>query len=109
MKLTDIELGTMEYIQQEIATKTTGYMKFLIYTGTFLGAGMIEQAINKYSEILKAMQIMDNEGNIDIEKLYNASKQGIKESGSFEFKGIIFDEKDVDKLYTFIKKREVLQ
>ncbi len=109
MKLADIEIGTMEYIQQEIASKATGPLKFLIYTGTFLGTGMIEQYINKYSDVLKTMQIIDEEGNIDIDKLYNASKQGIKQSGSFEFKGIIFDEKDIDKLYSFIKKREVVQ
>lgn len=105
MKLADIELGTAEYIQQEIASKATGPLKFLIYTGTFLGASMLEKNVQKYSGLLKQMEVLNDQGDIDIDKLYNAAKQGIQKSGSFEYKGIIFSENDIDKLYSFIKRR----
>lgn len=105
MKLADIELGIMNYIHQEIAAKATGLTKFLIYTGSFLGAAKGEKLIAQYLPILQNMDLIDAEGNIDIEALYNAAKQGIKQSGSFEFKGIIFDEKDIDKLYTYISNK----
>ena len=109
MKLTDIELGIIEYIQNEIAVKATGVLKFLIYTGSFLGATKGEKLIAQYLPILKNMALIDEEGNIDIEALYDAAKLGIKQSGSFEFKGIIFDEKDIDKLYNYIKNKEIKQ
>lgn len=103
MKLADVELGAMNYIQQEIAAKATGFTKFLIYTGSFLGATKGEKLIAQHLPFLQKMDLIDEEGNIDIESLYNAAKQGIKQSGSFEFKGIIFDENDIDKLYNYIK------
>lgn len=109
MKLTDIELGVMNYIHQEIAAKATGLTKFLIYTGSFLGATKGEKLITRYLPMLQNMDLIDEEGNIDIEALYNAAKQGIKQSGSFEFKGIIFDEKDIDKLYNYINNKGVKQ
>lgn len=109
MKLTDIELGVIDYIHQEIAAKATGLTKFLIYTGSFLGAAKGEKLIAQYLPILQQMDLIDEEGDIDIEALYNAAKQGIKQSGSFEYKGIIFDEKDIDKLYNYIKNKGVKQ
>lgn len=106
MKLADIELGIIDYIHQEIAVKATGVLKFLIYTGSFLGASKGEKIIAQYLPILQQMELIDKDGNIDVETLYNAAKQGIKQCGSFEWKGIIFDEKDVDKVYSYIKNKK---
>ena len=47
--------------------------------------------------------MFDNDGKLKIDEVYNNSKQAIQKSGQFEFMGIIFDETDIDKLYTHIK------
>lgn len=106
MKINQIESGILEYVQKEIAEKApNGFLKFMIYTGSFLMLNKGEKALNTYLPVLKAAELIDEEGDIDIEKLYEAAKQGIKESGSFEYKGITFHDKDVDNLYTYIKAK----
>ena len=105
MNINQIELGIMDFIQNEIASKATGLQKFLIYTGSFLGAGKMENLANKHQKLLKDLGIMTTDGAIDLDILYSAAKKGIEKSGKFEYKGIIFDETDVDKLYQYIKNR----
>lgn len=105
MNINQIEMGTMDFIHNEIASKATGLQKFLIYTGSFLGAGMVENLINKHQKILKDLGIITTDGAVDIDILYSAAKKGIEKSGKFEYKGIIFDETDIDKLYQYIKNR----
>lgn len=103
MELKKIELGVISFIHNEIASKATGLMKFLIYSGTALGAGKIEKMVQQYEPLLKSLDVVNDEG-IDLDKLYNAAKVGIKETGSIVVSGIILDEKDLDKLYNYIKE-----
>lgn len=105
MNINQIELGLMDFIHNEIASKTSGLMKFLIYTGSFLGAGKVENMIMTHQKLLKDLGILLDDGAIDIDILYEASKKGIEKSGKFEYKGIIFDETDIDKLYQYIRNR----
>ena len=65
----------------------------------------MENLANKHQKLLKDLGIMTTDGAIDLDVLYSAAKQGIQKSGKFEYKGIIFDETDVDKLYQYIKNR----
>lgn len=104
MKIEDIELGIMNYINQEIAPKATGLMKFGIYTGAFLFANKGEKLLNSHLATLQKMDLIDNEMNIDIDSLYKASKMGMAQSGNkLEIKGMIFNESDLDKIYEYIK------
>ena len=56
---------------------------------------------------VKLMQIMDEQGNIDLDRLYNAARPKFenKLSVSVPFIGELkFDQNDVDKLYKFIQE-----
>ena len=56
---------------------------------------------------VKMMQIFDDTGNIDLDKLYNAARPRFenKLSVSVPFIGDLkFDQNDVDKLYKFIQE-----
>lgn len=103
MKLQDIELGVLEYVRNEIAAKTTGFKKFLIYSGTALGATRGEALLNEYLPTLQKMNLITSDGDIDVTSLYQAAKLGIKESGDFVFAGFRFNEQDIDTLFEYIK------
>lgn len=56
---------------------------------------------------VKLMQIMDDQGNIDLDRLYNAARPKFenKLSVSLPFIGELkFDQNDVDKLYKYIQE-----
>lgn len=56
---------------------------------------------------VKLMQIMDEQGNIDLDRLYNAARPKFenKLSVSLPFIGELkFDQNDVDKLYKYIQE-----
>lgn len=56
---------------------------------------------------VKLMQIMDEQGNIDLDRLYNAARPKFenKLSVSVPFIGELkFDQNDVDKLYKYIQE-----
>lgn len=56
---------------------------------------------------MKLMQIMDEQGNIDLDRLYNAARPKFenKLSVSVPFIGELkFDQSDVDKLYKYIQE-----
>lgn len=110
MKIADLEIGIGKYIKQEVIPNLPdGFHKFLVYTGSVLVLGKGEQLIQKHLPALVAMDIIDKNGDVDIEKLYEAMREGMKQAETVEYKGMKFNEKDVDSLYKFIvggKKNE---
>lgn len=103
MKIIDLEVGIGKYIKQEVVPNLPdGFHKFLVYTGSVLVLGKGEQLIQKHLPTLEAMDIIDKNGDVDIEKLYAAAKEGMKAAGTVKYKGMTFNSADVDSLYKFI-------
>lgn len=105
MKLVDIELVLGQYIKQEVIPAIPNpFIKFALAGGSFLAMGKVERLIQQYLTMLQAMDIIDIEGNVDIDALYNAAKEGMKATGGkLEVKGLIFNQSDIDKLYQMLK------
>ena len=101
-----VKNGMMKYIQEEIAEKAPAHMKFLIYTGTFLGTSKIENIFEKMKDnvIIQSLDIIDEDNEIDIETVYEAARKAMNKMGSVEYLGIRFNESDVDCLYNHIKR-----
>ena len=101
-----VETGMIKYIQEEIASKAPTYMKFLIYTGTFLGTAKFEHVFEKVKDntIIQSLGVIDENNDIDIESLYDAARKAMSKVGSVEYMGIKFNEADVDSLYNYIKR-----
>lgn len=106
MNLNQVENGIITYLQNEIAAKAPGPMKFIIYTGSYLGANSIHTILEQYLEhpMAKTLKIVSDDGDIDVDNLYTAMKQAINKIGSFEYLGIKFNEIDVDNLYSYIRR-----
>ena len=105
MKLDQIELVLAQYIKQEIIPAIPNtFIKFALAGGSFLVMGKAERLIQQYLPMLQSMDIIDAEGNVDIDALYSATKEGLKATnGKLEIKGLIFNQNDVDKLYSMLK------
>lgn len=102
VNLEQVQIGLITFIENEIASKATGFKKFSIY---FLIPTIKNIVVEYFNKIKKMMpDFFDENGNIYIDKVYNTAKDAIKKSGQFEFMGIIFNETDIDKLYSFIKQ-----
>lgn len=96
-----IQKGVISYIEKEIGSKATGFKKFGVYFMIPLINKQVVDYVNKFRGVVPEM--FDENGNVKIDEVYNNSKQAIQKSGQFEFAGIIFNEIDVDKIYSYIK------
>ena len=96
-----IQNGVTRFIEQEIASKATGFKKFSIY---FL-MPTVKKTVTDYVHKFKTFmpELIDADDKVNLDLLYNYSKSAIQHSGQFEFMGIIFNETDIDKLYSYIK------
>lgn len=101
VNLEQVQIGVTNFIDREIGAKATGFKKFGVY---FL-MPTIKKTIFDYLLKIKGFMpdMFDENNNIDLDKFYNIAKDAIRKSGQFEFMGIIFNETDVDKLYSYIK------
>ena len=101
--------GAMRYADNEVIPHLPG--------GKGIGAGIMLALIMEGSReqvlamrehpAVKLMQIMDEQGNIDLDRLYNAARPKFenKLSVSVPFIGELkFDQNDVDKLYRYIQE-----
>lgn len=105
MKIVDVELVIGKYIKDVVLpVMPSSLMKFALATGSVLVMGKTEKLIQEHMKLLQSMEIIDQEGNVDIEALYKAAKEGIKATGGkIEIKGLIFNEQDIDKLYSMMR------
>ena len=49
-----------------------------------------------------------DENTINLDQIYNSAKTAIRKTGQIEYSGILFNETDIDKLYSYIKNTEVI-
>lgn len=108
MKITTEQLQTAisTYFEQEIAQKAVGFKKFMSYFIMASYEDKIPSIINelKSDKAVQMLDIIDADGNIEVDKLYNCAKTAIHKSGQFVLFGIIFNESDIDKLYSIIER-----
>lgn len=109
MKLSQLQIGMANYIQTEIADKATGVKKFTVYAGTFLILAKIEKITNVLMQnpIILQLDIIDENGDIDIDTLEDVMHKAMEKTGKFEFMGIIFNDDDVSSLFKHIRLMEV--
>ena len=99
-----IQIGITNFIEQEIASKAVGFQKF----ATYFVLPKVNKAIEHYMLQLKDNPIMkesfNENGDINIDEIYNMAKQAVRKSGQFSLYGVLLSESDIDKLYAYISK-----
>ena len=100
-----IQIGVTNFIEQEIASKAVGFQKFAIY----FVLPKVNKVIENYMNQLKGNPIvgdMFNEnGDINVDELYNMAKQAVRKSGQFAVYGVLLNESDIDRIYTYITRQ----
>lgn len=98
-----IQIGVTNFIEKEIAAKAVGFQKF----ATYFMLPKINKAISEYilriRENPMAKDFFSDSGSVDLDEVYNLSKQAIQKSGQFTVYGVILGETDIDKMYEYIK------
>ena len=97
-----IQIGVANYIEQEIAKKAVGANKFFIYFALPIVHKKIINYIDTFSTNSLTKDMFDENKNVDIDTVYRMAKDAIKKSGQFVLYGIIFNENDIDKIYSYI-------
>ena len=98
-----IQIGITNFIEHEVAAKAVGFQKFATYFILPKVKDIVANYINnlRSNEFLK--DLFSDTGNVDIDSLYNMCKSAIRKSGSFETFGVILNETDIDKIYSYIR------
>ena len=104
VNLEQVKVGLNNFIEQEIARKAVGANKFLIYFAMPVIDKNVEYYVESFSKNGMTKHIFDENSNIDIDVVYNMAKEAIRKSGQFVMYGIVFNENDIDKLYSYIKQ-----
>ena len=96
-----IQIGVTNYIEQEVASKAVGVQKFITYFA-------LPKVIAHYMVQLKDNPIMkdmfNENGDVNVDEVYNIAKQAVRKSGQFAVYGVILDESDIDKIYAYITR-----
>jgi hypothetical protein len=98
-----IQIGTTNFIEQEIAKKAVGANKFFVYFAMPMVNKKVGQYIDNFSQNPLTKELFDENRNVNIDELYNMAKNAVSKSGQFVYYGIVFNETDIDKLYNYIK------
>ena len=98
-----VQIGVSNFVENEIAKKAVGVNKFIVYFAIPIVNKKITQYINSFSQNKFTKDMFDENNNIDLDLVYNMSKDAVKKSGQFVLCGIIFNETDIDKIYSYIK------
>lgn len=95
-----VQRGVRAYVEREIASQAVGFKKFAVY---FI-LPQLDKYTSDYLTKLHAImpEMFDGTRGIHLEAFYNNAKEAIRQTGTFEFMGVIFNESDVDKLYNYI-------
>lgn len=109
MKLSDIEVVLGFYIKDEVLPHIPNTLaRFAVATGSALAIGKGELLLQKYMPLMNTLGIIDANGDVDIDALYKASKEGLEATGGkLQVSGLIFNNDDIEKLYRMLKEQEV--
>jgi hypothetical protein len=98
-----IQLGVTNFIENEIAKKAVGFNKFAVYFAMPVINKKLTSYIDAFSSNPLTKDLFDENNNVDLDAIYNMAKNAVQKSGQFVYYGIMFNENDIDKLYTYIR------
>lgn len=100
--------GFSKYIDEEIVTKLAGYQKWIVGAGAGIMLNKSTNIFNnlKLNPIIKQMELINKNDEVDIETIYREIKKQAQKSAvtvDIPFAGTLtLNEQDVDKLYSMI-------
>jgi len=106
--MNQVQNGLTKYIDTEILPSMQGWQKWVFGAGVSIALGNLPATINRWKghEVVKMLGVIDENGNIDMPKVYQGIKrQSAKGPVSFDVPGmgtLTLHDADVDKIYNMI-------
>ena len=109
VELNQVINGLKAYLESELVSRVTGLEKWVVGAGLSM---LLDNGINtfnvlKENEFIKAMEIVNRNDEIDIDRLYKyLSEQAKKSAVTFKVPligSVTLKAEDVEKIYTSIK------
>ena len=98
-----VKNGAIAFVEREIAAKAVGFQKFITYMALpFIGDAVVNYA-NTYRENAMTAKLFNENGEVNIDELYNMAKSAVRKSGQFTVYGVILGETDIDKIYNYVR------
>ena len=97
-----VQIGVTNFIEQEIASKAVGFQKFATYFVLPKVNKVIEQYMIQLKDNPIVKDMFNENGDVNIDELYNMAKQAVRKSGQFAVYGVLLAESDIDKIYAYI-------
>lgn len=103
VSIEQVKRGFANFVDHEIVPVLPGWKGILFAAGAPL---VIESKARELPEhpLVKAMGVIDENGMVDIDKVYSAIKDKAVGRWPVEIAGLKASEADLDKLYTYIKE-----
>lgn len=109
VSIEQIQKGILTYVKNDMIPKMPGWAKIMVTTYVDLaGTNMANIVRNKLDNpMIKAMGIVDQMGNIDVGKLYEAAVKTLSNGEKYPIPlpiigDWIVDKSDLDKIYQYI-------
>ena len=102
--------GISKYIDTEIISNINGWQKWVVGSGIGLALSNSSNLFNtlKQNQVVKMLDIIDENEKINVDKIYREMKKQAKKSSiTFEVPmlgSLTLNEQDVDRLYELIKE-----
>lgn len=101
--------GLEKFINMEMLAKVPGWKKWVVGTGMELAIMNTKQIMEEleHNDFVKMLGVFDDNHHVDVEKLYTALKNQVKDGDKAEIElplvgKFTLDRTDIDKLYTYI-------
>lgn len=108
VSLSQFLCGLRQYLDSELVSKVTGINKWIVGAGLSMAIDNGADVFNKLKEnkMIKSMNVINSEDEIDLQKLYKYfSEQAKKNAVTFNLDyvgAITLKQTDIEKLYQFI-------
>lgn len=93
-----------EFVDERLMPSAPAAIKFILGGVTLTVLSNLDQYIKQYSPMLKAIQIVDEQNGINIEKLKTFINAGFEKSGNVPLYGFIFTPEDGNALIAILEK-----
>ena len=93
-----------EFIDTRLLPSVPSPMKFLIGGATPIVLSKAKNLIEPYVPTLKALEVIDGDNNLDIDKANVFINNGFNASGKFEYMGFIFSKDDGTAFVSLLNK-----
>jgi len=100
-----IPLIVSQYIERFVVPKASGLLAAAAWGSIFLANKVISNFFKSQKNIdfLKASEIMNEDGNIDIDKAHEVMKFVIEKTQKLEIMGWVIDANDIEEIHRIAK------